>query len=125
MINNPGYTHLFPVGVARKALPFQIHRVGLKWAIFGSFTLALLVILGTLYWVVPQQVEGYLTDRLAERANAVGREVKRRTTFTGPEYSEDNSRRLTEVGQSERDVRSIIVLGPEGQPLAQTLGADV
>lgn len=106
-------------------MPFHIHRLGLKWAIFGSFTLALLLILGTLYYVVPQQVEGYLTDRLAERANAIAREVKRRTAFRGTEYSEDDSRRLTEVGQSERDVRSIIVLGSGGRPLAQTLGSDV
>lgn len=97
----------------------------MKWAIFGSFTLALLIILGTLYYVVPQQVEAYLTDRLAERANGIAREVKRRSTFASTEYSEEESRRLTEVGQSERDVRAIIVLGSEGRPLAQSLGADV
>ena len=106
-------------------MPFHIHRLGLKWAIFGSFTLALLIILGTLYYVVPQQVEAYLTDRLAERANGTAREVKRRSTFTSTEYSEEESRRLTEVGQSERDVRAIIVLGPEGRPIAQSLGTDV
>ena len=63
----------------------------MKWAIFGSFTLALLIILGTLYYVVPQQVEAYLTDRLAERANGTAREVKRRSTFTSTEYSEEES----------------------------------
>ena len=97
----------------------------MKWAIFGSFTLALLIILGTLYYVVPQQVEAYLTDRLAERANGTAREVKRRSIFTSTDYSEEESRRLTEVGQSERDVRAIIVLGPEGRPIAQSLGTDV
>jgi len=125
MINNPGYTHLFPVGVARKALPFQIHRVGLKWAIFGSFTLALLVILGTLYYVVPQQVESYLTEKLVERADAIARDVKHRSTLKGTEYDEAESRKLTEIAQVEPDVRSIIILGPEGRPIAQTLGGDV
>ena len=106
-------------------MPFHIHRLGLKWAIFGPFTLALLLILGTLYYVVPQQVEGYLTDKLAERANAIAREVKRRVVLRSTEYDEDESRRLTEIAQAERDIRTIVVLGGTGRPVAQTLGVDV
>jgi methyl-accepting chemotaxis protein len=126
MLDDRGYTHFLRADVApRKALPFHIHRLGLKWAIFGSFTLALLLILGTLYYVVSQQVENYLTDKLAERASAIAREVKRRAPLKGSEYDEEESRTLTEIAQAERDVRSIILLGPEGRPVAQTLGADV
>ncbi len=106
-------------------MPFHIDRLGLKWAIFGSFTLALLLILGTLYYLVPQQVESYLTEKLAERASAIAREVKRRAPLKGSEYDEAESQILTEIAQPERDVRRIVLLGPEGRPVAQTLGTDV
>ena len=57
-------------------LPPTIHKLGLKWAIFSSFTLALLIILGALYFIVPKQVEIYLLHRLEQRADAVAREVR-------------------------------------------------
>jgi len=107
-------------------LPPTIHRLGLKWAIFSSFTLALLIILGALYFIVPKQVEIYLLHRLEQRADAVAREVKRRINFRGgTEFNDAASRTMTEVAEAEKDVRRILLVSPDGQVIAKTYGGDV
>lgn len=106
-------------------MPAQIHRLGLKWAIFGSFSLALLIILGSLYYLVPRQVETYLNDRLIERGQVIAREVKRRVQLKGREYDEAASRAINDIAEGETEVRSVIVIGPEGQLIAKTYGGDV
>jgi len=106
-------------------LPPTIHKLGLKWAIFSSFTLALLIILGALYFIVPKQVEIYLLHRLEQRAEAVARELKRRIALRGTEFDEAASRTMTEIAEAEKDIRRILLIAPEGQLIAKTFGGDV
>jgi methyl-accepting chemotaxis protein len=49
--------------------------VGLKWIIFGSFTIALLLIIGTLFFVVSRQVEVYLKADLERRGMIVAQRL--------------------------------------------------
>jgi methyl-accepting chemotaxis protein len=105
-------------------LQSHIHKVGLTWAIFGSFTLALLLILGSLYYFVAHQTEKFLTNKLIERGTAIARQVKRQVALKGREYDEATARTLNEIAESESDVRSILLIGPEGQVVARTFAAD-
>src|SRR5258706_13260173 len=69
-----------------RALPRRIQKVGLRWAIFGSFTVALVLILGTLFFVVPFQVRAYLVYTLAARGRAVARGIMQRASFSPRAY---------------------------------------
>ncbi len=106
-------------------MPSQIHKLGLKWAIFGSFTIALLLILGSLYYLVPRQTERYLSDRLKEHGQVIAREVKRRVAIKGREYDEAASRVINDIAEGETEVRAIVLTGPDGQTIAKTYGGDV
>ncbi|HEX4620589.1 MAG TPA: hypothetical protein VH208_03395, partial [Myxococcaceae bacterium] len=52
-----------------------IQRLGLKGIIFGSFALALLVIIGTLFVLVTRQVEGALNADLERRGTIVAQRL--------------------------------------------------
>src|SRR3979411_1394632 len=82
---------------SRAGLQSHIHKVGLTWAIFGSFTLALLLIFGSLYYFVPHQPEKFLTNKLIERGTAIARTVKRQVALKGREYDESAARTLNEI----------------------------
>jgi methyl-accepting chemotaxis protein len=109
---------------SRVGLLSHIQKVGLKWAIFGSFTVALLLILGSLYYLLPLQTEKFLTKKLIDHGAAIAREVKRQVTLRGRDYDEATARVLNEMAESETDVRSILLIGAEGQVVARTLRAD-
>ncbi|MFL5318473.1 MAG: methyl-accepting chemotaxis protein, partial [Myxococcaceae bacterium] len=56
----------------------RIQKLGLQWAIFGSFTIALLAIFVALIFLIPTQVKETLTVELAKKGNAAAAEVRKR-----------------------------------------------
>ncbi|RKG51116.1 methyl-accepting chemotaxis protein [Corallococcus sp. AB011P] len=56
-------------------MPRRLKKPGLRGILLGSFGLALAVILGTLYFVVPRQVGNHLRERLALHAHNKAKEV--------------------------------------------------
>ncbi len=81
--------------------------------------------MGALYLIVPRQVEIYLLNRQEQRGAAILRDLKRRLDIKGRELDEALSRLVTEVAESEKDIRAILLIGPEGRLLAKTFGSDV
>ena len=81
--------------------------------------------MGALYLIVPRQVEIYLFNRQEQRGAAILRDLKRRLDIKGRELDEALSRLVTEVAESEKDIRAILLIGPEGRLLARTFGTDV
>ncbi|RYZ35528.1 MAG: methyl-accepting protein, partial [Myxococcaceae bacterium] len=56
-------------------MPRRLKKPGLRGILLGSFGLALAVILGTLYFVVPRQVGNHLRERMALHAQTKAEEV--------------------------------------------------
>ncbi len=52
--------------------------MGLTWAIFGTFTIALVVLVLVLFVLLPGQAQGPLEDTLFDRGKAVAREIERK-----------------------------------------------
>ena len=75
--------------------------------------------------IVPRQVEIYLFNRQEQRGAAILSDLKRRLDIKGRDPDEALSRQLTEVAESEKEIRAILLIGPEGRPLAKTFGSDV
>ena len=91
---------------------------GLKGAVFASFTVALLTVLSTLFFLVPRQVESYLTDELARRGSVVTRKVKEGLAGK-PRSAWAASEVLADAREGRDEVRAVAVVGPDGQVLAE------
>jgi methyl-accepting chemotaxis protein len=91
-------------------------RIGLTWAIFGSFALVLFVLLLTLFIIVPQQANDYLTQTLWERGKAVAREIERkldveaRVTSGSRDFDEKGSAQIDVIVHGEEEIVSAWVL---------------
>ena len=91
-------------------------RIGLTWAIFGSFALVLFFLLLTLFIVVPQQANDYLTQTLWERGKAVAREIERkldveaRVTSGSRDFDEKASSQIDVIVRGEEEIVSAWVL---------------
>lgn len=85
-------------------------KIGLTWAIFITFTLALLTLLLTLFIVVPWQADEYLTDTLYERGKAVAKEIQRRVPVAARPFDDAASGLIDEIVGGEREIRYAAVL---------------
>ncbi len=91
-------------------------RIGLTWAIFGSFALVLFFLLLALFIVVPQQANDYLTQTLWERGKAVAREIERkldveaRVTSGSRDFDEKASSQIDVIVRGEEEIVSAWVL---------------
>ncbi len=86
-------------------------RVGLTWAIFGTFTIALVVLVLMLFIVVPRQAEVPLEDALFVRGKAVAREIERKIVIA-PKVGIDPeaSAEIRTIIGTEDELRSAWVL---------------
>jgi methyl-accepting chemotaxis protein len=85
--------------------------VGLTWAIFGTFTIALVVLVLVLFIVLPKQAEGPLEDTLFDRGKAVAREIERKIVISRREgIDPDGSNEIRTIIGSEEEIRSAWVL---------------
>ena len=100
------------------ARPFE--KLGLRNAIFGGFTLALLLILGTVFLLVRYQISGYLQERLESRGRALAREGNARLGARGSDG--DAGRLLTALVEGDEEVRGMVVLDEQGRVSAQSQG---
>jgi methyl-accepting chemotaxis protein len=91
-------------------LAARIQRVGLKWAIFGSFSLALVFILLALFVIVPRQAEVYLTEELNKRGNSVVREIERRVPIFARDFDDAASTEIRRVTELEPQVSFVAVM---------------
>ncbi len=80
-------------------------RIGLTWAIFLSFSAALVVLLLALYIAVPNQAEQYLTDTLHERGRAVAKEIERKVLVSPRPYDEDSSAEIDQIVGEEPEIK--------------------
>jgi hypothetical protein len=89
--------------------------VGLTWAIFGTFTTALFVLVFVLFIVLPQQAQGPLEDTLFTRGKAVAREIERKIVI-GPREGLDQeaSNEIRTIVGSEDEIRAVWVLVCQG-----------
>jgi methyl-accepting chemotaxis protein len=89
--------------------------------LLGFFTLALALILGALYFIVPAQVESFLEDRLVEHGQTKAQEVAR--VLQGREVSPRMGDALVPVLQpllnADSDFKYIAVLDAQGTRVAQ------
>jgi len=92
-------------------VPARSQKLGLTWAIFGMFTIALLVLMLVLFVVVPSQANESLTDALWERGKAIAKEIERKITVsarTGIDPAA--STEVNDIVQGEREIRNVWVL---------------
>jgi methyl-accepting chemotaxis protein len=80
-------------------------RIGLNWAIFLSFSLALVVLLLALFIAVPNQAEKYLTDTLYERGKAVAKEIERKVLVSPRAYDEKDSAEIDQIVGEEPEIK--------------------
>ncbi|MBK7863896.1 MAG: methyl-accepting chemotaxis protein [Archangiaceae bacterium] len=80
-------------------------RIGLSWAIFLSFSAALLALLLVLFIVVPAQAEEYLTATLYERGKAVAKEIERKVWVTPRPYDEAGSAEIDQIVGEEPEIK--------------------
>jgi len=80
-------------------------RIGLTWAIFLSFSAALVVLLLALFIAVPNQAEQYLTDTLYERGKAVAKEIERKVLVSPREYDEASSAEIDQIVGEEPAIK--------------------
>ncbi len=86
-------------------------RVGLTWAIFGTFTIALVVLVLVLFIVLPRQAEGPLEDTLFDRGKSVAREIERKIVIGAREgLDQEASAEIRTIVGSEDEIRSAWVL---------------
>jgi methyl-accepting chemotaxis protein len=91
-------------------------RIGLTWAIFGSFAFALVLLLLALFIVVPLQANDYLTQTLWARGKAVAREIERkldveaRVTSGSRDFDEQASAQIDVIVRGEEEIVSAWVL---------------
>jgi methyl-accepting chemotaxis protein len=83
----------------------RTQRIGLTWAIFVAFAIALLGLMTTLLIVVPAQAEKYLTDTLYERGKAVAKEIERKVPVTPGNFDEEGSRSIDEIVGDEPEIK--------------------
>ncbi len=80
-------------------------RLGLTWAIFGTFTIALMVFVLVLFFVVPSQAEQYLTETLRARGMGVARDLERRVSISDAPAGPDVMREIDRVVGDEPEIR--------------------
>ena len=80
-------------------------RIGLTWAIFLSFSAALVVLLLSLFIAVPNQAEQYLTDTLYERGKAVAKEIERKVLVSPRPYDEASSAEIDQIVGEEPAIK--------------------
>jgi methyl-accepting chemotaxis protein len=86
-------------------------RLGLTWAIFGTFALALFVLVFGLFIVLPQQAQGPLEDTLFDRGKAVAREIERKIVIGARDgIDQDASNEIRTIIGGEDEIRSAWVL---------------
>ena len=87
-------------------------KLGLTWAIFGVFTLALLVLVVVLFWLVPSQANEALTEAVWERGKAVAKEIERKVNIAARPTSIDlaSSMQVNEIVQGEKEISAVWVL---------------
>jgi methyl-accepting chemotaxis protein len=89
--------------------------VGLTWAIFGTFTIALVVLVLVLFILLPRQAEGPLEDTLFDRGKAVAREIQRKIVIGARDtLDQDASAEIRTIIGSEEEIRSAWVLVCQG-----------
>ncbi|MDQ3263006.1 MAG: methyl-accepting chemotaxis protein [Myxococcota bacterium] len=94
-------------------------KLGLKSAIFSSFTIALIVTFGILWVVVPAQTERFLVERLQMRGRTIAQEVRDQVVVTGTEVDAKPAVETLNKLASEREVRFAGVVDPDGRVLAR------
>ncbi len=80
-------------------------RIGLTWAIFLSFSAALVVLLLALFIAVPNQAEQYLTDTLYERGKAVAKEIERKVLVSPRPYDEASAAEIDQIVGEEPEIK--------------------
>ncbi len=86
-------------------MPARSQKLGLTWAIFGMFTIAMLVLVMVLFILVPSQANESLTTSLFERGKAVAKEIERKVTVDPSATVEVN-----DIVSGEREIRAVWVL---------------
>ncbi|MBI3184549.1 MAG: methyl-accepting chemotaxis protein [Myxococcales bacterium] len=84
--------------------------MSLSWAIFIFFAVALVIILLVLYLIVPAQARAYLEGTLAQRGNAVAREVKRKVKVARGVDVNEAALEIERVTEGDREVQLVAVL---------------
>ncbi len=97
----------------------QSQRIGLTWAIFLSFSTALVVLMLTLFIVVPSQAEKYLTDTLYERGKAVAKEIERKVPVASRAFDDAGSGEIDEIVGDEPEIKFAGVFWCETECLAK------
>jgi len=92
-----------------------IANLGLKGALFGAFTIALLLLLSLLFYFVPRQVEHFLLEQLAQHGRTVGREVTARGGFN---IHATLAEPVALPYKAEQQVRAVLVISPDGNLIA-------
>ncbi len=106
-------------------MPARSQRIGLTWAIFLTFFIALVVLMLVLFVVVPQQADEYLTDTLSERGKSVAKEIGRKITIA-PRDSVDPeaSAAIADIVGGEREIKSVwVFVCPQAECRRQDLVA--
>ncbi|RKH63268.1 methyl-accepting chemotaxis protein [Corallococcus llansteffanensis] len=93
----------------------RLKKPGLRGILLGSFGLALAVILGTLYFVVPLQVENHLRERMLLRARDKALEVK---GLLGAQESTRLVPNLEGLYRKDADFNVVAVVDAAGVPRA-------
>ncbi|RKG73839.1 methyl-accepting chemotaxis protein [Corallococcus terminator] len=93
----------------------RLKKPGLRGILLGSFGLALAVVLGSLYFVVPLQVESYLKERLRAHARAKAQEVSELLAAQGDIRSVPS---LQGVYRQDEDFSIVALVDAHGSPLA-------
>lgn len=100
----------------------RFQRLSLQRAILGTFTLALVIVLGALFFLLPAQVENFLEQRVVQRGRVIARtalgmlEVAPRGTIAPPPAGA-----LEGLVKEEPSVRFAAILAPDGTLIANTL----
>ncbi len=83
--------------------------MGLNWAIFLSFTLALTLLVLGLFILVPQQANAVLSDTLADRGKAIVGEIKRKIGLPAG-VSANASEDINDIVRGEPEIKWVWVL---------------
>jgi methyl-accepting chemotaxis protein len=92
------------------ALVVRSQKIGLTWAIFISFALALTALVTGLFVLVPQQANSVLSDTLADRGKAIAGEIKRKIRIGIPGLGGEASEDINDIVRGEPEIRWVWVL---------------
>ncbi len=97
--------------------------MGLKWAIFGSFSVVLVLILFPLFFVIPAQVQSHLIADLTRQGERLAADVSRRVRLDAP--PKDNADAIQEaIAEQKGSVALVVVIDKEGSISASNPGAE-